>query len=432
MESFAVTDSCTVSNGFADCCTVTDSFSPDTDSLACSRGLLCLSLIASYTAMVDTSCRRGKRELATSLLATVCWDARPKKLVEPWEVICGSFWPALFLHRMSFDDSLVVLGCALLAVGRSKETLVWLHAVVVPLLLSEGDECVSKEFAEFWVVGAAAALIQQGRTIPARNVRPSREFNPTRGFPGQDILPYLSDLTTQPSHQDAAHMVFFFLLFLGFFSLMVICSTFVCGSILLLLFVLMHFVVLLVEELARRQHRNILLSFACCRHILLMMSPLFCSCSGSFQFLSDFSSFTVVLLPAFVCGLTSLLLRAWTCLSGVPDEAWMWHWRQQVSTCCGATSSTSPWFYFGSLLVVWLFWRFSCDLLLPEFCARTVSGPRWHTTIVPTLPCSWSLRGCRALFLVVVVFFISHGRGFPSTLSGVYVWVWCDQPVFAG
>ena len=133
----------------------------------------------------------------------------------------GHFWPSLFLHRMSFDDSLVVLGCALLAVGRSKETLAWLHAVVVSLLLSEGDECVSKEFAEFCVVGAAAALIQQGRTIPARNVRLSREFDPTRGFPGQDLRLYLSVLTTQSTNQDAALMVFFLLLFLGFSQIQV-------------------------------------------------------------------------------------------------------------------------------------------------------------------------------------------------------------------
>ena len=334
----------------------------------------------------------------------------------------GHFWPSLFLHRMSFDDSLVVLGCALLAVGRSKETLAWLHAVVVSLLLSEGDECVSKEFAEFCVVGAAAALIQQGRTIPARNVRLSREFDPTRGFPGQDLRLYLSVLTTQSTNQDAALMVFFLLLFLGFFSLMVLCSAYACGSFRLLLFALLYFVVLLAKEVARRQQRNILLSFACCRPILLMVSPLLCSCSGSFQFFFDVSSFTVVLLSAFVCCLTSLLLRTWPCLSGLSVEAWLWRWQQQVpqtSACCDTTSSMSPWMCFDSLLVVWLCWRFPRDLLRPEFCARTVSGPRRHSTSVPTLPCSRSLYECIALFLVVVVFSISRGRRFPSTLSGV-------------
>ena len=54
-----------------------------------------------------------------------------------------------------FDDSLVVLGCLLLMVGRSKETLAGLHAVVVPLFCCGGEECVS-EIVVLWVVGAAA------------------------------------------------------------------------------------------------------------------------------------------------------------------------------------------------------------------------------------------------------------------------------------
>ena len=335
---------------------------------------------------------------------------------------------------MSFDDSLVVLGCALLAVGRSKETLVWLHAVVVPLLSREGDECVSKEFADVCVVGAAATLFRQGRAIPARNVRLSREFDPTRGFPGQDILSCLSDFNTRPSRQDAAHLVFFNLLFFGVFSWMVLWrySVFGCALSLLLLFTLIYFVVLLVEELAQRQQQEILLPSACGCSISLMMSPLFYFCSGSFQFFYGFSPSAVVriLLSAFVCGLTSLLLCVWSYLSRYLDEARLRRCQQQASltyTCCDTASSMSPWFCSsGSLLVVWLFWRFPCGLLLPEFCARSVSGPRWHSAIEIIFlasPCSRFLLRCLALFLVVVVFFFFffffHGHRFLNTLSGV-------------
>ena len=84
-----------------------------------------------------------------------------------------------------FDDSLVVLGCLLLVVGRSKETLAGLHAVVVPLLQRGGEECVAKEFVVL-VVGAAVTFFRRGRTILERNRHPVK-FDPTKGFAGQDI-----------------------------------------------------------------------------------------------------------------------------------------------------------------------------------------------------------------------------------------------------
>ena len=108
---------------------------------------------------------------------------------------------------MSFDDSLMVLICVLLAVERSKETLTGLQAVVVHLMFCWGDKYVSKESVEFYayVAGTTAALSQQGRTIPARSVRFSREFDPTKGFAGQDILSYLFNLfTQQPTSQDVS------------------------------------------------------------------------------------------------------------------------------------------------------------------------------------------------------------------------------------
>ena len=58
---------------------------------------------------------------------------------------------------MGFEDFLVVLGCLLISVVRSKESLAGLHAVVVPLLQRGGEECVAKEFAVL-VAGAAVTF----------------------------------------------------------------------------------------------------------------------------------------------------------------------------------------------------------------------------------------------------------------------------------
>ena len=64
-----------------------------------------------------------------------------------------------------------------------------------PLFFCGGDECASKEFAVFWTAGAAAALCRRGRATLIRNRQLSREFDPTKGYAGQDILPCLSSPT---------------------------------------------------------------------------------------------------------------------------------------------------------------------------------------------------------------------------------------------
>ena len=92
-----------------------------------------------------------------------------------------------------FDDSLVVLGCLLLMVGRSNAALVEFHAVTAPLFFRGGGTNVlqAKEFVVLWVAGAAATFCRQGRAILIRNRKLSREFDPTKGYAGQDILPCL-------------------------------------------------------------------------------------------------------------------------------------------------------------------------------------------------------------------------------------------------
>ena len=88
---------------------------------------------------------------------------------------------------MNFEDSLVVSSCLFFSVVRSKETAVWFQAVVVPLFLCSGEECVANEFPEVLVVGAAAAFYRGGRATLEKDKRSTRDFDPTRGFAGQDI-----------------------------------------------------------------------------------------------------------------------------------------------------------------------------------------------------------------------------------------------------
>ena len=84
-------------------------------------------------------------------------------------------------------DFLVVLCFLILVVERSKELLELTHAVRVPLCYFWDEERVSKENTRMYVVGRAAAEPWRGRAVLVKS-RKHREFNPTRGYPGQDIL----------------------------------------------------------------------------------------------------------------------------------------------------------------------------------------------------------------------------------------------------
>ena len=106
---------------------------------------------------------------------------------------------------IGIEDSLVVLGCVLFAVGRSNATLVGLHSVVVSKWFCEGDECVAKEFVGFCDVGAAAALFsRQGRATLAKSKQLFWEYDPTRGFAGQDILTQMSNNLSKRHHYQNA------------------------------------------------------------------------------------------------------------------------------------------------------------------------------------------------------------------------------------
>ena len=87
---------------------------------------------------------------------------------------------------MEIEDFLVVFGFLCLSVERSNESLMWLHAVAVSLELCGKDECVVNETCKDYVVGAAASEPCGGRAILIKR-RKLWEYNPTRGYPGQDI-----------------------------------------------------------------------------------------------------------------------------------------------------------------------------------------------------------------------------------------------------
>ena len=87
---------------------------------------------------------------------------------------------------MDFEDSLVVLCFLLLAVARSNELLGLTHTVRVPLCNYWDEERASKESTRMYVAGGAVMEPCSGRAVLVKN-RKHWEFNPTRGYPGQDI-----------------------------------------------------------------------------------------------------------------------------------------------------------------------------------------------------------------------------------------------------
>ena len=70
--------------------------------------------------------------------------------------------------------------------------------MVVSLLSFRGDECVSKETVVIFLAGGAVFFARQGRAIPAQSDQFSWEFDPTKGYAGQDIPARVSILLAQP------------------------------------------------------------------------------------------------------------------------------------------------------------------------------------------------------------------------------------------
>ena len=90
---------------------------------------------------------------------------------------------------MDYEDFLVVLCCLLIAIARLKETSFVRHGVRGPLLGGCGEECAAKESCVFEPMGEHRFFLLGGRATFAKSSWSNREFDATRGFPGEDILP---------------------------------------------------------------------------------------------------------------------------------------------------------------------------------------------------------------------------------------------------
>ena len=70
---------------------------------------------------------------------------------------------------------------------RWKESRELYYAVVEPLIQFSGERYVSKVIVAVLVAGGKAACTNRGRTASLQQRKQKREFNPTKGFPGEDI-----------------------------------------------------------------------------------------------------------------------------------------------------------------------------------------------------------------------------------------------------
>ena len=98
----------------------------------------------------------------------------------------GAHQALLCLCAMSIEELLVILGCFLCCVERWKEIRGLYHAVREPLVQFSEEQCVSKVIVAVLIAGGAATCIDRGRTALQQR-RQKREFNSTKGFPGEDI-----------------------------------------------------------------------------------------------------------------------------------------------------------------------------------------------------------------------------------------------------
>ena len=88
---------------------------------------------------------------------------------------------------MRFVEFLVVLSYRLFSVVRLTESLVIIHGMGVPLNWHWVEGWIQKKSQWRYVVGAAAKEPLEGRSTLEKR-RLSREFNSTKGYPGEDVL----------------------------------------------------------------------------------------------------------------------------------------------------------------------------------------------------------------------------------------------------
>mgnify|MGYP003326728869 CR=1 FL=1 len=128
--------------------------------------------------------------LALSRVGYVAAPATPKKLVQLRGVICGRISACLQPDLMDYEGRLAALLCLFLFVERLKETCEAWNGMGVPLSRSTGERRVSKEILLFATVGGAMVCFYAGgRAAQTANRHQSRNYDATKGYPGEDILP---------------------------------------------------------------------------------------------------------------------------------------------------------------------------------------------------------------------------------------------------
>ena len=96
----------------------------------------------------------------------------------------------LLLGLMDYEGLLVVLICLFSFVERSKEFQALQHGMGGPLLRFLDEECASNEFSVFIVAGGAVASFPRGgRATRSASRQQHRNFDSTKGYPGEDISP---------------------------------------------------------------------------------------------------------------------------------------------------------------------------------------------------------------------------------------------------
>ena len=89
---------------------------------------------------------------------------------------------------MDYEDLLVAFFCLLFTIVRSKESLLIHHDVRGPLLCGWGEECAAKANCVFEPVGEHGFFLRGGRATFVKISQDNREFDSTRGCPGEDML----------------------------------------------------------------------------------------------------------------------------------------------------------------------------------------------------------------------------------------------------
>ena len=88
--------------------------------------------------------------------------------------------------KMYFEEFFVIVVCSILISERSKVSQKLSHGVRVLLWRGLGDENVVKEFLQA-VVEESTSCSAEGRTFLRKKEQLHRDYDDTKGFPGEDI-----------------------------------------------------------------------------------------------------------------------------------------------------------------------------------------------------------------------------------------------------